>query len=290
MDSLGSKSNRDFLSSQLFDQILEVFSNSSPIENLKNDALGKEVIAKVNEEFKGVEHIEFSSNCDDIITGANLPRTFKINHILRSMGVNKRVISFYDILQYGFPSINQGSHSDSMIIYPNEGPNENLRQDVLKLIGKNKIKYPVIVAGLDIERADNALGFKFKGTYYLKIIKMHQIQYQRDGKNPSVDVVTWLKYYPEADIVKTVPAKYALSKDYQGLDCFENAVRTNLPGDPSGLRAVYQDRGKYFELTLDNLVFANATSVVNLVNLDKINKNSEKHMYRGDLENITRTM
>jgi hypothetical protein len=149
-----------------------IIENVPTIGHLIYDDLGNEVMDKLNEEFKGtdIELKGFRNN--QSISFSNVPRILKINNILRDITNNEiKVFSPEDAVRYlnKIPEVGKiYADTDSIAIYPNQGSNENLRKKVLNLIGKQKIKIPLIVSGLDIEKADNEYGFTFKETDYMK--------------------------------------------------------------------------------------------------------------------------
>jgi len=163
------------------------------IGNLIFDDLGEEVISKFNERFKGVSQVEYTNKHkkEEPISYSNTPRALGINSILREITNGKiRVLSPEEVVRYWdlIPD-KTGTYSDtdSIVIYPNSGLNEELRQEVLKLTGKES-KLPLIVSGLDVERADNIYGFRFKGTDYMRVSEAPFLR--RDGKliyEPSKD-------------------------------------------------------------------------------------------------------
>ena len=192
------------------------------VGNLIYDELGKLVLAKLNERFKGVPNIEFTREFkkDQPITHSNVPRVLAIDQILREEGLDIHVLSPEEVIRYwsAIPE-RRSTYSDtnSVIIYPKEGPNEELRQKALKLIGKQSTKIPLVISGLGVEKADNQYGFTFTQTGNILVREAPYLT--KDGG------------------VVYDPAKECLVKSKQG-------VQVWTPRDQSGLRRLYRSRGE----------------------------------------------
>ncbi len=138
--------------------------------NLIYDELGKEILARHNENFKGVREIEdrYDYKEGQPLSFSNTPRFLDYNQILRErfpeLGI--RGLSDVEVVQYWntIPERDETyADTNSIVVYPKEGPNEDLRQRVLGIIGK-KSRLPLVVSNLGVEPADNNHGFTFVGT------------------------------------------------------------------------------------------------------------------------------
>lgn len=150
-----------------YSEINEVIQTGSIIENLVYDELGKEVLALHNEKFKKtkIEDINKYKNGQPI-SFSNTPRVLSYAQILRERFPSIHVLSPEEVIKYwGVIPEKDSTYADtnSIVVYPKEGCNEDLRQRVLGIIGK-KNKIPLVVSGLGVERADNNYGFRFIGT------------------------------------------------------------------------------------------------------------------------------
>lgn len=188
------------------------------VGNLIYDELGKEVIAKFNERFKGIDGIEYTykHKKDEPISYSNVPRVLGMNQELRKLTDGKitllnpeQVIRFWDVIPEKKTTY---ADIDGISLYPNEGPNEDLRQQVIKLIGRSS-KLPLIVPGLGVKRADNKYGFEFTGTDYMRVI--------------------------EAPFLKK-NGKLAYDSDKEGLVDSDKGVNIWTLSDQSGLRWLYR--------------------------------------------------
>ena len=155
------------------------------IGNLVYDDLGKEVVAKFNERFKGVKGVEYTHKhkTGEPISYSNVPRVLGMNQELREITedniallTSEQVVRFWGVI----PERNSTyADTNEILLYPTEGPNEELRQNVLRLTEKNS-KHPLIVSGLGVVCTDNDIGFSFVGTDYMSVIEAPYLQ--RDGK------------------------------------------------------------------------------------------------------------
>ena len=226
------------------------------IRNLISNGLGKEVIAKLNERFKGVKNIEYTQKHkkDEPISYSNVPRALSINSILRQItNGNIRILSYKDVVRYwdSIPDISSTyADTDSIVIYPNSGPNEDLRQKALSLMGKDS-KLPLIASGLDVERADNGYGFTFKGTDYMRSVEAPFLG--NDGK---------LAYDPSKD---------ELVSSYEGVSIW-------TPNDQSGLRRLCRDWYDVLDARDGSLLGASVAGRVQLISGEATSKNFESYI------------
>ncbi|MCD4759393.1 hypothetical protein K8R33_00715 [archaeon] len=191
------------------------------IGTLVYDDLGKEVVAKFNERFKGVEGIEYTHKhkTGEPISYSNVPRVLGMNQEQREITRGNitlltpaQVVRFWDVISERGPTY---ADTDGISLYPTEGPNEELRQEVLKLTGKSS-KHPLIISGLGVEGADNDLGFRFVGTDYMGVIEAPYLS--KDGR---------VTYDPSQE----------------GLVGSDEGVSIWTPDAQSGLRGLYRDGG-----------------------------------------------
>ncbi len=148
--------------------------------NLIYDRLGKEVLklhnSRFKSRFKDSYHIEDLANYkkDQPISYSNTPRNISYNQIIRELTNNIHVLNPIEIIANwnDIPELNSTySDSDSVAIYPNKGPNEDLRKLVLSIINKQNTDIPLIVSGLGVEKSDNNHGFTFTETDYINVIE-----------------------------------------------------------------------------------------------------------------------
>lgn len=154
------------------------------IGSLNYDELGKEVLALHNERFKGIESIEDNYDYKEgqPIMFSNVPRILSYAQILRERFPTIHVLSPEEVVQHWDAIPDRDStyaDTNSIVVYPKEGPNEDLRQIVLGIIGK-KSKLPLVVSGLGVEKADNNYGFNFTQTEDTEVREAPYLK--KDGK------------------------------------------------------------------------------------------------------------
>ena len=140
------------------------------IGNLVYDELGQEVLALHNEKFKGVENIEDTNDYKEgqPLAFSNTPRVLSYAQILMERFPSIHVLSPEEVVQYWSVIPERDStyaDTNSIVVYPKKGSNEDLRQRVLGITGK-KSKLPLVVSNLGVEKADNDYGFTFIKTPY----------------------------------------------------------------------------------------------------------------------------
>ena len=138
------------------------------VGNLINDDLGQEVLAKLNERFRGVSSIEYAGsrmpNAGEPLRYSNTPRALAIDQILREIAPDMHVLSVPEVVQYWNAIPDRSStyaDTNAVVIYPNEGPREALRKKVLKDLGLKSAKVPMLIERLGIKKAKNDEGFTF---------------------------------------------------------------------------------------------------------------------------------
>jgi len=189
------------------------------IDNLIYDELGQAVLAELNSRFRGVKDIEDLTEYQEgqPLSFSNTPRALAYNQELRKLtngGI--RVLSPTEVVRY-WDSIpdKKGTYADTdaVSVYPNEGPNEDLRQIVLGILGIQRTDVPLLVSGLGVEKADNDYGFTFTETDFMEVLKAPFMT--RDGK---------IRYDPET-------GKLVRSEDGVGIW---------TPSEQSGLRRAFR--------------------------------------------------
>jgi len=188
--------------------------------NLIYDELGQEAIARLNEEFQGNASIAYQTlpQIGQQVAYSNLPRNLFFNQFVRKtcndihVSSPEEVIRFWDSIPKRDTTY---ADTNSVAVYPNQGPNEDLRQRALYLIGKTKTKVPLIVSGLGVDRGNN--GFKFTETPYVEA--KEALWLEKDQR---------VRYDPKKGIVP----------------CEENepGVSVWTPGSQSGLWGLYRCR------------------------------------------------
>jgi len=214
------------------------------VGNLLYDELGQLVLAKLNERFRRVPCIEFTQEFkkDQPITHSNVPRVLAIDQILREEGLDIHVLSPEEVIRYwsAIPE-RRSTYSDtnSVIIYPKEGPNEELRQKALKLIGKQSTKIPLVISGLGVEKADNQYGFTFTQTGNI--------------------LVREASYLTKDDCKAALNKKGELVKLNQGVQVWTSY-------DQSGFRRLYRNSNEFLDCRYDAVLGSNDTGRVVLIN------------------------
>ena len=145
-----------------------------PYRTLIYNDLGKLVLAKHNEKFKGRKNIEDAHKYKEgvPISLSNTPRILSYDQIIRGETNGElRVLSPEEVVQHWQALPEKDStyaDTNSIALYPNSGPNEDLRQRVLSILGNSKLSHPLRVSGLGVDPADNEQGFIFTETDYLE--------------------------------------------------------------------------------------------------------------------------
>lgn len=141
------------------------------IGNLVYDEVGKEVLALHNERFLGVKTIEDITRYKDEepISYSNTPRVLSYNQILRESFPDLHILTPQEVVMYWDLISQRGqtyADTDSVVVYTKSGPgpNEQLRTQVLGILGKKETKVPLLVSGLGVRKATNNYGFEFTQT------------------------------------------------------------------------------------------------------------------------------
>jgi len=206
------------------------------VGNLVYDALGQEAIARLNEEFKGNYSIAYKTipQIGQPVAYSNVPRNLFFNQFVRKTNSNIHVSSPAEFLQY-WPAIPERdttyADTDSISVFPKKGPNEDLRIEALRLIGKDSTKVPLIVSGLGVKRADNNQGFTLIESPYVPVSFQEALYLERDQK---------VRYDPKKGIV---PCKEN-----------EDGVMIYIPSSQSGLRWLHRSGSVGLYARGDNLL------------------------------------
>jgi hypothetical protein len=208
------------------------------VGSLVYDGLGEAVVRKFNERLKGVKGVECTQKLKsgDVISHSNTARALGFNQILREeTGGDIHVLSPEEVVQYWDALPERGStyaDTDSIVIYPTEGPNESLRQKALGIVGKDfrKSKVPLIVSGLGIVKdSSEDTGFTFTETGNILVREAPYLQ--KDGN-----------------------VQYDAKKGK--LNSSEEGVRVWTPGSQNGLRRLYRNRNDGLVAWVDDLLGA----------------------------------
>jgi len=186
------------------------------VGNLIHDDLGKLVLSKYNELFRGTsaEHkVQYQDG--QAITHSNVPLVLGIDQILRQELPSARILRMEDVVENWdlIPELNSTyADTTSIVVYPNKGVNEEHRQRVLGILGKTKTNVPLVVTGLGVKPAQD-YGFWFTETDH---VKAQEAPYLKKGGLVS-------------------------SKDSK-LESSNTGVRIWTPDNQAGLRRVYRNR------------------------------------------------
>ncbi|MBI2673627.1 hypothetical protein HYX19_05170, partial [Candidatus Woesearchaeota archaeon] len=145
---------------------------SPVVGNLVYDEVGREVLALHNERFRGIDGIEDTPKYKDgqPISFSNVPRVLSYNQILRERFPDIHVLSPEEVVKYWdfIPEIDSTyADTDSIVVYPEEGSNEDLRRKALDILGRSKTSVPLVVSGLGVDRKD--YGFTFIETPHVSV-------------------------------------------------------------------------------------------------------------------------
>ena len=191
------------------------------IENLIYDELGQAVLRLHNEKFKGVKGIEDLTEYepDQPLSFSNTPRSLSYNQILRELSVPAHVLSLKEMVRYLVFTLERATtyaDSDSVAIFPREGPNEDLRQQALSIAGIQNPEQPYLISGLGVDKADNA-PFKFTETDHVLATPAPYLTHN-----------CRVKYDPNTDSLVEID-------DQKGINIW-------TPKNQSGLRSAYRNR------------------------------------------------
>ena len=185
------------------------------IQTLIYDDLGKQALEAMNREFKGTR-IEDETKYKDNqpITYLNTPRALFYNlHCLQNH--NAGLLSPEEVVQNWGKMPDQVStyaETNAVIAYPNPGPNEDRRQEALRIIGKSSITAPHMVYNLGVKKADNEHGFTLTDS-----------DFRRYEEQPLFTKNCKIAYKGREFVIS------------------DSGVRIYVPSDQDGFRGVYRD-------------------------------------------------
>ncbi len=194
------------------------------IANMVFDACGEELIARLNETFRGRRGIEDLTGYmpNTPLRFPNTPRQLYHNGTLRRITHDRLHVARAEQVIEGWDGIQErsetyGVDTSDIALFPIAGVNEKHRQHVLSIIGDRyrTAKVPLLVGGLTVEPSDSFdEGFAFKGTDYLDVREAEWL-----ARNQKVT------YDPKKGIVPD-----------------EKGVQVWVPSSQSGLGGVYRSR------------------------------------------------
>ena len=224
------------------------------IGNLVYDEIGKEVLALHNEKFNGISSIEdnHSYKQGQPISYSNLPRKLSYNQILREKFpfLNVHTLSDEETVMYWdlIPERDSTYADIDPVVFPKEGPNEDLRKRVLDILKKQRTEVPLVISGLGVEKADNNHGFTFIETPYTKakeasyLSKDGKVVYDKDKGlvNSEQGIPIWTAKSGLRGLYRVRSGGlYARSDDLLNSD---EAGRVQLVQDPQGSQKNLEDK------------------------------------------------
>ena len=214
------------------------------VGNLVYDEVGREVLALHNERFKGVNRIEDRTDYSEgrPLSFSNIPRALSYAKILREKFQDMHVLTPEEVVRYwnALPE-RDSTYADtsSISLFPKEGPNEELRRQVLNLAERTQTDVPLVVDGLTPDRTGDS--FALTRTDRFKVTEAPYLR--KDG---------FVKYNQETDKVE------------QCKEGDKGSVRLYVPDSQSGLRGLYRDRDELYS-RYDDLLSSNEAGRVQLV-------------------------
>ena len=208
------------------------------VGNLVYDDLGKEVLAKHNERFKGIINVEDTTKYKkgQPISYSNVPRVLSYNQILRELATSLHVLSPEEVVQFwdALPERDTTyADTNSIAVYSTEGPNEDLRGEVLRLLSL-KPTTPLKISGLGVNRADNNKGFTFTREDTTQVAEAPYLR--QDGR-----------------------------VSYENGQLVASEQGTPIWTTQSGLRGFYRGRSDRLVAGIDVLVYSNETGRVQIL-------------------------
>ena len=229
-------------------QIPVTYVAEGRVDNLKFDELAREVLRRHNAKFQGLNGIEDLTPYSEgqPISFSNTIKALSIDEILNELARENpeyagiRVFTFKDAVRF-FSAVPERSSTyadtSSISLFPKEGPNEELRRQVLDITGKTKD--PLVVDGLTTERTGDS--FALARTDRFKVTEAPYLR--KDG---------FVKYNQETGEVE------------QCKEGDKGSVRLYVPNSQSGLRGLY----RYWDVLYsrsDDLLNSGVTGRVQLV-------------------------
>ncbi|MBI2672736.1 hypothetical protein HYX19_00600 [Candidatus Woesearchaeota archaeon] len=191
------------------------------IGNLVYDEVGREVLAIHNERFNGINGIEdnYKYKNGQPISFSNVPRVLSYNQILRERFPGMHVLSPEEVVEYWDLIPGRDStyaDTDSIVVYPEESSNEDLRRKALDILGRSKTSVPLVVSGLGVDRKDDE--FTFVETPHVSVKEISYLRiYGKISYNPNKGLVSSEKGIP------VFVAHSGLGRFYRGRSDWLNA-------------------------------------------------------------------
>jgi hypothetical protein len=225
------------------------------IGNLQGE-LADFVVRQYHEEFKGT-NADFNKTMGEgeVLKHSNTIFNNFANILLRQeTGNTTKVLTGEDVVQHWDSLPNRDStYADTcgVAVYPNKGANEEHRQRVLDIIGKDSTNIPLIVYGLKPVRCDNDDGFQFAESDY--ILTKEAPYLQRDGKVQHDETLGNLVSSKKGVSVWTPSNQAGLGRLCRGrngglsawsgiLLCSYSIGRVQILQDPKGLDEKFSDQ------------------------------------------------
>lgn len=225
------------------------FSRPGFIHNLVFDDLGEAVFRIHNERFKGTP-IEDTTNYEpnQPLSFSNTPRMLNYHHILETL-TQRRIPVVHpidDVHHWSHIPERDTTYADfnGIPLFPNPGPNEDLRTAVLRAFGKTATTVPLWAVGFQPVKAGNNYGFTLQRTDFSEL-----------QEAPWLTKDQRVKYDPATKSL--VPAQ-----------ADETGVQIYVPADQSGLRWAYRFRGISLNCGGERLLISNACGRVQVVQKD----------------------
>ena len=137
--------------------------------NMLYDQVGQEAVARLNEAFQGrtdiVDNTKYQQG--QSIAWSNTLRNLFHAHQVREIQRGVRVQSPIEMVRYWSHLLERDTtyaDSNAVTLFPNPGPNEELRMAVLRAFGKTATTVPLLVMGLKPVKSDTGLGFALERT------------------------------------------------------------------------------------------------------------------------------
>ncbi|MCD4759683.1 hypothetical protein K8R33_02255, partial [archaeon] len=159
--------------------------NGLIVGNLQGE-LADFVVRKYHEEFEGTNaDFDRSIGEGEVLKHSNTIFNNFANVLLRQeTGNSTHILTGEDVVQHLDSIPDRGStYADTcgIVVFPAEGPNEDHRQRVLSIIGRDSTSTPLIVYGLKpIRDITGKYDFWFEETEFIKVKEAPYLQ--RDGK------------------------------------------------------------------------------------------------------------
>ena len=220
------------------------------VGNLIYDNFGREVLNRHNERFQGLNRIEDLTHYQEgnPVSFSNTIRALSYAQIIDELARENpeyagiRVLTFKDAVRF-FSAVPErdSTYADtsSISLFPKEGPNEELRRQVLNLAERTQTDVPLVVDGLTPDRTGHS--FALTRTDRFKVTEAPYLR--KDG---------FVKYNQETDKVE------------QCKEGDKGSVRLYVPDSQSGLRGLYRDRDELYS-RYDDLLSSNEAGRVQLV-------------------------